>query len=119
MRLCESDPGVSLKIMKTFKCVEVEGEWWLVADMRLKCYEGDWYGYAAYAFLMGLVFTVGLPTVILVIMLKNRLALAQPSVVEKWGFLYEVGFRPSVFFALLACFDLLGVIRISLNPLSP
>ena len=27
-------PGVSLKIMKMFKCVEVEGQHWLVADMR-------------------------------------------------------------------------------------
>ena len=39
-------PGVSLKILRTFKCLEVEGVWYLEVDMRLQCYEGDWYGYA-------------------------------------------------------------------------
>ena len=76
--------------MKTFKCVEVEGDSWLVADMRLQCYRGDWYGYALYAFVMGLLFTAGLPAVILVILLKNRMRLSRPAVLEKWGFLYEV-----------------------------
>ena len=38
--------GVSLKIMRMFRCVEVEGTAWLAADMRLQCYTKEWIGYA-------------------------------------------------------------------------
>jgi hypothetical protein len=31
-------PGVSLKVLRLFKCREIEGVWWLAADMRLRCY---------------------------------------------------------------------------------
>ena len=42
---CCPQPGVALKIMRLFRCMEVEGESWLVADMRLQCYTGEWAGY--------------------------------------------------------------------------
>ena len=79
--------------MQVFKCTEVEGEWWLVADMRLKCYDGDWYFYATYAFVMGVLFTAGFPLTILLILLKNRNSLEDPTVVGRWGFLYSVRLR--------------------------
>ena len=37
--------GVSLKIMRLFRCVEIDGVFWLAADMRLQCYTGQWTGY--------------------------------------------------------------------------
>ena len=37
--------GVSLKIMRMFRCVEVEGVSWLAADMRLQCYTSEWIAY--------------------------------------------------------------------------
>ena len=42
-----SSSGVSLKIMRMFRCVEVEGTAWLAADMRLQCYTSEWIGYAS------------------------------------------------------------------------
>ena len=36
--------GVSLKIMRLFRCVEIEGVAWLAADMRLQCYTAEWTG---------------------------------------------------------------------------
>ena len=37
--------GVSLKVMRMFKCRLIEGRYWLEADMRLECYTGQWAGY--------------------------------------------------------------------------
>ena len=91
-----ADPGVSLKIFKTFKCIEVEGTWWLVADMRLQCYDGAWWGYAVYAGVMGGLFTAGLPITITLILWRHRQVLGEAATIEKWGFLYEVGGRVSV-----------------------
>ena len=54
-------PGVSLKVLRVFKCREVGGKYWLVADMRLQCFTGQWAGYAAYALLVCVVYVVGLP----------------------------------------------------------
>ena len=39
-------PGVALKIMLMFNCVDIEGTMWLVADMRQQCYTPEWFGYA-------------------------------------------------------------------------
>ena len=36
--------GVSLKIMRLFRCESIEGTAWLAADMRLQCYTGEWFG---------------------------------------------------------------------------
>ena len=36
--------GVALKIMRLFRCTDIDGEWWLAADMRLQCYTRDWFG---------------------------------------------------------------------------
>ena len=81
-------PGISLMIMRTFKCVEVEGEWWLVADMRLQCYTGQWWSYATYAAVMAALYTAGLPVAILVILWKLRNRLEDDDTEEKYGFLY-------------------------------
>ena len=37
--------GVALKIMQMFRCLEVDGVYWLQADMRLQCYTSQWAGY--------------------------------------------------------------------------
>ncbi len=54
-------PGVSLKVLRVFKCREVDGQFWLVADMRLQCYTSEWAGYAAYSIFICAVYVVGLP----------------------------------------------------------
>ena len=31
--------------MQTFRCINVDGVYWLQADMRLQCYTSEWAGY--------------------------------------------------------------------------
>ena len=38
-------PGVALNVMRMFHCVQVNSQYFLVADMRLQCYTSQWAGY--------------------------------------------------------------------------
>lgn len=81
-------PGIALKTMKIAKCINVDGEWYLVADMRLRCFDDTWWSYALYALFMGLVFVVGFPAAIFVILFRHRHQLEDKDVMERWGWLY-------------------------------
>jgi hypothetical protein len=65
-------PGVSLKVLRLFKCRNIEGEWWLAADMRLRCYDGRWAGFAFYGLIVTAVYVVGLPAAVLWILWRRR-----------------------------------------------
>jgi hypothetical protein len=85
-------PSVSQKILRTFQCREVEGVFYLSADMRLQCYTREWYGYALYAGIMGVVYVAGLPLSIAIILVVRRHKLFGDNSAETrrvWGFLYD------------------------------
>ncbi len=54
-------PGVSLKVLRVFKCRTIDSKSWLVADMRLQCYTSEWAAYAFYALLVGIFYVIGFP----------------------------------------------------------
>jgi hypothetical protein len=72
MLLFVAYPGVSLKVLRLFKCREIEGVWWLAADMRLRCYDGRWAGFAIYGLMMAVLYIVGLPAAVLWILWRRR-----------------------------------------------
>jgi hypothetical protein len=85
-------PGVSLKLMRLFKCRNIEGVWWLAADMRLQCYTGTWAGYAVYAVIMIALYVVGLPLTLFLVLWRRRHNLfGEKSAKNRlaFGFLYE------------------------------
>jgi hypothetical protein len=85
-------PSVSVKIFRLFNCVAVEGRFWLAADVRLQCYTREWYGYAIYGFVMGLVYVAGLPIAIVVILWRHKATLYRPgseATMKRYGFLYD------------------------------
>jgi hypothetical protein len=89
-------PGVSLKVLRLFRCREIEGVSWLAADMRLRCYDSRWSGYAVYCIIMVAVYVVGFPATILWILWQRRHKLfGAPtdrfvaSTRATYGFLYE------------------------------
>jgi hypothetical protein len=63
---------VSLTVLRLFKCREIEGVWWLAADMRLLCYDGRWAGFAIYGLIMAALYIVGLPAAVLWILWRRR-----------------------------------------------
>ena len=83
--------GVALKIMQLYRCVE--GRYWLGVDMRLECYTAEWFAFAIYGAVCGVVFIVGFPLGVLVILCRHKRDLETPEIKLKYGFLYEVGSR--------------------------
>ena len=84
-------PSVSVKIFRLFNCAEVDGSYWLSVDMRLQCYTREWTGYALYGFIMMVLYVIGLPAIILVLLFKHRTTLFGPGSEEtmrRFGFLY-------------------------------
>ena len=88
--------GVALKIMQLFHCVNIEDQYWLAADMRLVCYDGKWFGYAVYGAVCGVLYIVGFPLAVLVLLYRRRRELygsADDALVAstraRFGFLYE------------------------------
>lgn len=85
-------PSVSVKIFRLFNCVKVEGHYWLDADMALQCFTLRYWGYALYALTMVVVFVVGLPLGIFLVLWRRRAHLHGPGSEEtmhRFGFLYE------------------------------
>jgi hypothetical protein len=86
-------PGISFKTLSLFRCSKIDGNWYLTADMRLRCYDAQWFGIAGYAAVMTVVYILGLPFSILYLLMKRRRMLfgAGPSAEstrERYGFLY-------------------------------
>jgi hypothetical protein len=78
--------------MRLFKCRNVEGVWWLAADMRLRCYTGEWAGYAVYAVIMIALYVIGLPLTLFQVLWRRRYKLfGERSTHTRltYGFLYE------------------------------
>jgi hypothetical protein len=79
MLLFVAYPGVSLKVLRLFKCRHIDGAWWLAADMRLRCYDGRWAGFAIYGLVMAVLYVVGLPAAVLWILWRRRHKLFGPA----------------------------------------
>ena len=85
-------PTISVKIFRMFRCIPVEGKYWLVADMRLQCFTSRWVAFAAYGLAMAVVYVVGLPVLTVVILRRHRSTLFGPrseTTMKRFGFLYD------------------------------
>ena len=74
------------------RCREVEGQYWLAADMRLQCFTAQWTAFAIYGVVMVVVYVVGLPLGIMALLLKNKATLYGPDskdTMARYGFLYD------------------------------
>ena len=103
-----------------FKCQRVQEDYYLVADFRIKCFVGVWWGYAVVAAAGAILYTVGIPLFLFLLLQKNRQHLyiqeirkknddnnfsKHALVVRKYGPIYSA-YNPDSYF-----FDLLDMIR--------
>ena len=73
--------------------MQVEGSYYLAADMRLLCYTREWTGFAIYGLVMCIVYVAGLPGVIVYILYPRRKQLfgvGSEENMKRYGFLYDV-----------------------------
>lgn len=83
-------PGVSVKLIHVFRCVEVQGKWWLEADMRLECFGAQWSATAVFSVILLVLYTVGLPLGISLWLRSRRSTLSKEETIAELGFLYEL-----------------------------
>ena len=97
-------PGMSVKIFQMFKCREFDrGEWYLVADLSIKCNEGIHSTYRILAMICVVVFIGGIPIGAYLLLHFNKKALHDPqhqhhqAMVRQYGSLFE-GYEPKYFY---------------------
>jgi hypothetical protein len=90
--------GLATKTFQMFKCKEIQGRFYLVADFSVECYVGTWWSYAVFAILCIIVYVIGIPFAQLYVLWKHRKNLHENSaedpqshrlVKKQFGSLYE------------------------------
>ena len=64
--------SVGSSILKTFKCLEIEGEWYLSEDLSQRCFDETWTNYAILSGVFIVVYILGIPFIFYKIMKKNK-----------------------------------------------
>lgn len=82
-------PPLSMNVLKTFSCVTVDGDAWLEAEMRSQCFTDEWFAFAIYAGVMGVLVTIGYPLCLFIALFRKRHHLHEPKVIELYGGLYQ------------------------------
>jgi len=65
-------PTCSTVVFQTFKCTDVDGTWFLDADLRQECYTGAWVDQALFATLGVLMYPIGIPVLFAVNLFANK-----------------------------------------------
>jgi len=92
-------PSIVQTMFKAFSCMEVDsGETWLLEDLALRCWNTDHSFFSATVGLPGLLlWGLGIPTLALALLIRNRANLRSVEVKTKYGFLY-IGYKYSNFY---------------------
>ena len=69
------ETGRKKPIFSFFKCTKVQGEWYLVADMRVVCQGDRWNRWLPLTVLFCLLYAVGIPATTLFLITRHRAAL--------------------------------------------
>jgi hypothetical protein len=82
-------PIVSSTVLRIFICKEIEGEHYLLADFRLKCYTPEWYSYASSGTIFVLMYPIGIPFFFGYMIRRYQFRLKENEVKAELGFLYD------------------------------
>jgi hypothetical protein len=66
-----------------FKCQQIQDDYYLVADYRIKCFVGAWWGYAIVAAAGAILYTIGIPAALYLLLRKNRQHLYLEEIVKR------------------------------------
>jgi hypothetical protein len=92
-------PSIVQTMFKAFSCSEVDpGETWLLEDLALRCWNTEHSFFSITVGMPGLVlWGLGIPTLALFLLIRNRNNLRSVEVKTKFGFLY-IGYKYSNFY---------------------
>ena len=82
-------PGISLVAMQALACEQIGSHSHLIADTSVQCYTSEWSGYAVLGTATLLLFGVGVPSAIAMILQRHRLHLDDPRTYMNFSFIYK------------------------------
>ncbi len=94
-------PTISARVLSFFVCRDINGTRYLAADFHLECNDSDWSRNVPLAIICLLVYPIGIPLVIFIILYRNRNRLLIPEVALAYGLLYE-GYHARYYYFELA-----------------
>ena len=65
-------PGLAVRLFTWFKCAEIDGSFYLEADHRMLCYEGEWNGWLVMVLLLIGIYVLGVPLGLLWVLRKKH-----------------------------------------------
>ena len=80
---------ISVRLLRTFRCVDIDGTPYLLADVRVECYTRTWLMFAGWSGALLVLYTVGLPLTILLVLRRHRHQLRERATRARFGFLYK------------------------------
>ena len=82
-------PNVVKNMLTIFSCTQIEGEWWLIDEQNIQCWDSEHVKYVVRLALPALIgWGIGMPAVCLFLLIKNKNDLQNPDMKLKYGYLY-------------------------------
>lgn len=122
-------PNIIKSLFSAFSCEEIDpGEFWLVNDLSIRCFDSNHVFYSMTIALPGIViWGIGVPTGCLALIWKNRLLLGKLQMKLRFGFLYN-GYELDRFYwefvilyrkiAIISCSVFLSTISVPVQALT-
>jgi hypothetical protein len=82
-------PPVSQKVFFYFNAVNLNGRHFLKADMSLEMYTPRWFAFLPFVCTVAVIFTVGVPLYVTIVLWRHRKQLYHPAIQGTYGFLYN------------------------------
>jgi hypothetical protein len=91
-------PGITSTAFQGLKCLEIDGVSYLKRDLNIECYTSEhWTIIFSLVIPVILIYVVGFPIIIAIIIKKNRKNLDNPDTIIKYGLFY-IGFNDSSYY---------------------
>jgi len=91
-------PGTSMYMLLIFGCAEIDGSYYLRADISLPCYDSQWMRHAFLSILGILLYTIGIPFFIYLLLRRNRHKIYSSEKFKlRFGFIY-IRYEPEFWF---------------------
>jgi hypothetical protein len=95
-------PGVSSTVLSHYICKEIDGNYFLLTDLRVRCYTDQWTVYAFASVALVLLYPVGIPLFFFALLQMHKGRLDDPPVRAQLSFLYEGYRRETWYFELVS-----------------
>ena len=82
-------PGITGMALRFFRCRKVDDDYYLMADLNLKCYDTSWWSMLIIVASVLLLFSVGVPVIIGILLNKYRDKLENEDVKKLIGSIYS------------------------------